>query len=132
MAIEWVAVPLLDRAVNALFDAGQALLRRRKADGVPEPGEPAGGELLPAERDRMLRQRVSEMAVAARSAELEALIEQIEIHQTNLNRAVGQAAMWGEALVPPIVANTVDSESEKLGAASARLGGLLRQLAEGS
>jgi hypothetical protein len=131
MVVEWVAVPLLERAVNALFDAGQALLERRRADSA-ELESPTPLALAAADRDRMLHQRVSELVIEARAVEVEALIEQIEIHQANLNRASKQAAMWGEALVPPIIANTVDSEVEKLRTASERLRSLLDQLAEGS
>jgi hypothetical protein len=126
-----VAVPLLGRAVNALFDAGQALAKRRSEQ---EPADLANWqpteELTASERDLMLHQRVAEASVEMRSTEIEALIQQIEIHQANLARAKKQAAMWGEALVPPIVANTIDTETESLAGAAARLRALLEQLSE--
>jgi len=61
--------------------------------------------------------------------EIKSLLQQLEIHQNNLNHALEQEAKWGAALVPPIIENNIRDEMAEIKSKSSRLRHLLDLMA---
>ena len=58
----------------------------------------------------MLPEQINQAMLARQQGEIEHLVSLMEIHTRNFRSAEQQYAKWGDALVPPIVLNNLDTE----------------------
>ena len=134
--VEPISLVLIDKALDFLIDELHDIFSaRRKRTKITSKQTK---QSLQKEKENRMTSKVSKKEVLSWSIdaiaykrherEIQSLLNQLETHCQNLNRAEEQAAKWGEALLPSIIANTIDDEEKKILDKSLRLKQLIEIL----
>jgi hypothetical protein len=136
--LEAAAVVILTKAIDFLFEQGAEILRFRRerkkgettlapthepeppamppppagAEGTPDDTKEAGGTV--ATREELMRREIDQAMLERNEGEIRHLLTLQEIHTKNYHLAREQYAKWGDALVPPIIANNLENEERAL------------------
>jgi hypothetical protein len=118
--IDPTTLPILLKAIDFVFEEGRKILEerreRRKLQDQPTAGKETSSsqEIAPLEPERaveikqdLLASRVDEMLWHNNEQELQHLVRLYDTYSRNYYLAREQYAKWGDALVPPIVANNL-------------------------
>ena len=126
--MEAVAVPILMKAVDFLFDEARKVLdERRKKRGsdsaetlstakVSTSGVSIGhkNSRYICSKDEAVRATIDEEVLHMHQAEIEHLVSLLRIYVRNYHLAREQYARWGSALAPPIVVNNLEEAEESV------------------
>ena len=133
MQIETMAVPVLMKAVDFLFDQAKAILAERRAahekPGV-QPAPPPEIPLLEQDKQSVVQRRVSEELVRRKEEAIDALLEEIAIYQRNYDRLKKRVALEGGPDFAPIsVSNQLEAQQDAILEASQRLAAIVDEVA---
>jgi len=125
MSIEVLAVPILVKAVDFLFDQAKETLAERRDARQKEHSQinpPLEIPLLDKDKESVLNRRVSEEMVRLKQKEVESTLVEIAAYQKNLQRLREQIAAAGGPKNAPIDKLSLrDAQEESVLEASARL-----------
>jgi hypothetical protein len=134
----WQAT-LLGVAIRIVYDSGRDLVkeileRRRAAAPSEDQSEIAqlSEKLSTKEPDAILHSEVMEKQVSKHSEYIEHLTRLFEIYQRNYQNAKEKSAMWGAALVPPIVLHELEDAEKNLVDVLEKLRSAVNSTLEGS
>lgn len=133
MQVEAASLPALKKAVDYLFDEGNQILQERRARRQAEGQEPRSASMTgPANesspagpgskkpfgvirtKEESLSQHLTRSAWTDHEKALIHLLTLLEIHTANYRRAQKKYAIWGDALVPPIIEHTLEEEASAI------------------
>jgi hypothetical protein len=120
--LETASLPILIKAVDFLFDECKKIMderRERRKPSKAEPSKPAPAETAPQAgviqtKEAALRLPIRPETWTQTEKQVNHLMKLLEIHQGNQRLLRMQAAQWGDALVPPIIVNSLGSEETKI------------------
>jgi hypothetical protein len=131
-AADEIEQALLRAGIDALADWIRSKWRRR-------PQEKRAGQQMPQseqqvaikldeDKEAILADKVNATALHLYAGEVRAVLSQIEIRRNNVNLLETQRAQWGDALVPPVIVNSIRAENRELDALAHRLQSLLQTI----
>jgi hypothetical protein len=131
--IETVAIPILMRAVDFLFDEAKKILQERRAarqsterQVAPPPDIP----LLDQDKQTILERQVSEELAARQESAIQGLLEEIAIYQRNYQRLSKRVALDGGRDYAPLgVVNQLEIQEDAILERSQRLAEIVDGLA---
>jgi hypothetical protein len=130
--LETASLPILIKAVDFLFDECKKIMDERREKRKPAKTEPPQPVSAPAEvvqtKESVLRLPIRPEAWTQTEKQVNHLMTLLEIHQDNRRLLSKQAAQWGEALVPPIIVNSLRNEETKILEIGAELQTLLSEV----
>jgi len=140
--IETVAIPILVKAVDFLFDEARRVLderRKRRETESARALQNRNGEKGNVSVEHKYRNRIDNKDKAMKMAvkddmlrfyqnEIEHLVSLLEIYARNYHLAKEQYARWGSALVPPIIIGNLEEAEESILKTSIKLQKLLSVL----
>ncbi len=135
--LETTAIPILLKAVSFLFDECQKILeerreRRKQAQPKIEPPKPevpaAPAQPGITSKEMALGISVNQATWMKAESQVEHLLSLLDIHVGNYRLLSKQYAAWTEALVPPIIANSLKNEEAKIITIASQLQTLLSEV----
>ncbi len=130
--VDEVQQMLVRAGIDALVDWIKSKLRERSRNktntNVAERDQEAAIAQLDEEREVLLQAQVDEAALKLYEREVRAVLALIEIRRNNLHLLENQRAQWGDALVPPIIVNSIRTETSELDTLAVRLQSLLQAI----
>lgn len=118
---------LLTKAIDLFAEWARSRWRERRMREETSAGDSEDimvAKLDEASRDALLS-GISQALLSQHEAEIASVVERLEIRRANLQHLEEQRARWGEALVPPIIVNSIRDEEGAVDELAARLGQLL-------
>jgi hypothetical protein len=123
--IETIAVPILMKAVDFLFDEAKKILEERRAarqsaerQAAPPPEIP----LLDQDKLVVVKRQVSEELAASQETAIQGLLDEIAIYQSNYQRLSKRVALEGGRDYAPIsVVNQLEAQENTILERSQRL-----------
>jgi len=138
--LETVSIPIMVKAINFLFEECSKILkerRERRLKETPQPVTPPATSPEPPEdqqaiqtREVALETKIPQTTWLDAESRVEHLTNLLEIHLRNYQQVSKQYAMWGEALVPPIIANNLFNEEKEIAKITSELQTLLSKVYE--
>lgn len=133
--IEAIAIPILLKAVEFLFGEGSKILEERRERRNPQqeaekethkhPAPQSGGATKSSEviqsKEVALSQPIAEAAWSDSEAKVKHLLSLLEIYSKNYYLAKEQYALWGNALVPPIILHNLTEAENGVAATTKKL-----------
>lgn len=123
--LEAIGIPILLKAVDFLFTEGNKILQERrkrrqeekkKSGANVEDAKPTSTRTDVADvinsREAALKLTVDEAVWSDTEAEIDHLVNLLEIHTRNFHLAREQYAKWGSAMVPPIIVNNLEEAED--------------------
>jgi hypothetical protein len=126
--IELIGVPILMKAVDFLFGLAKDRVSKSKSNKPDEAPNNNSHIELEHSLEEVHHWQVDTALLQMYQVEIAAVLDQLEIHQRNLNLAHQQKAKWGETLVPPIIEHNIRDEQAAIGMKVSRLTELLEQV----
>jgi hypothetical protein len=131
-AVDDIEVALLRAGIDTLIDWIRSKWRSRPKSAQigsrPVRGDQEITVELGRDKEAILAGEVSDAALHLYSGEIRAVLSQMEIRRENISLLESQRAQWGEALVPPVIVNSIRSENRELDSLARRLQSLLQAI----
>lgn len=121
--VELVGIPLLVKAIDFLVN-----LAKKKFGKQSKPSKEIDVNSVDNAKKEAYRLQVNSTLLRRCEYEISSLLEQLEIHQRNLNIALKQKAKWGDSLVPSIIENNIIDEEASIKRKGQKLQILLENL----
>jgi hypothetical protein len=125
--IEALAIPLLSKAIDFLFEEGKKILEERRkrkeseqknpASNLSDTNKPISRPIMVtiSSKEEAMNQSISESSWLNSEERIKHLMSLIEIHSRNYYHAKEQYAQWGSALVPAIIVNNLKESEDAVG-----------------
>jgi hypothetical protein len=133
--LETIAIPILFKAVNFLFEECRNILderreRRKQEQPKVAPPEEESPAMQPdiTSKEAALKLPVDPNAWLKAESQVGHLLALLEIHVGNYRLLQKQYAAWTEALVPPVIASGLKNEENKIAEISMELQILLSEV----
>lgn len=134
--IEAIAIPILTKAIDFLFDESKKILeerrKRREKFDVREKSndgiQTKNGSTMPLPHEQTISNRsdalsflIEESAWKEKESEINNLLELLEIQRKNYNLHAKQYAYYGEADVPQRIIHSIDNDEKEIMKTSKKL-----------
>jgi len=131
--IDPLAVPILMKAVDFLFDEAKKILEERRAarqSAERQVAPPPEIPLLEQDKAVVLKRRVSEELAARQEGAIKALLDEIAIYQSNYQRLSKRVALEGGRDYAPVgVLNQLEAQEDAILERSQRLAQIVDEVA---